>query len=172
MSTPYWLPWCGDGPTPFNTCQVTSLTRPPVYPTLPGPGVGEREGSTAPRAVGLQVPACLGVGVAAGARSASAQAPGVKVRTFGRCAVRSRRSPHPRRHSLTDSSASSLLQAEASEEAASAANEGRQPHQNRHACPRPDSRPEAAPPPARHFPPAPRPGRQWRRPAHLLKGDV
>lgn len=112
--------------------------------------------------------------VAAGAESAYAQAPGVKVRTFGRLAlsVRSKRSPYPRRHSLTDSSASSLLRAEASEEAASTANEGRQPRQNRHACPRPDGRPEAAPPPTRHFPPAPRPGRQRRRPAYLPKGDV
>lgn len=54
--------------------------------------------------------------------------------------------------SMTDS-ASSRPRAEASEEAASAASERRQPRQSRHASPSPDSRREAAPPLRTSLPP-------------------
>lgn len=126
-------------------------------PSSPGPGAAEPEGSTAPRAVGLQAPACLGEEVATG--TDAPQVTGVKVTVTRRLAlsVKSRRGPHPKPtltdglHRLQPPVRGGLgrggLQGErtappASEKTWQLASGQGSP---------------AAPPPLRHFPPTPRP---------------
>lgn len=61
--------WCKDGP---KQCLIpawrTASSSPHGTPLSQAPSVAEREEVTAPRAVGLQVPPCLGAKGAAGTR--------------------------------------------------------------------------------------------------------
>lgn len=168
----------------FNTCLENSLLQPPRKPAFPGPqrrGAGRSHRPTRGRTTNPTMPRGEGRRRDPDQR----QATGVKVRASGRgtLSVRSRRGPHrpPSRHSLTDSSASSLARAEASEKAASAANQRRHPGQSRHdshvrtAAPRPHRRrtslPPGAPPRTSRRRPAPRGRRLRGREGALLVSD-